>query len=73
VKRIAFKTDTELEVVTEFDEAHDCIMGTRMEVFRAGESVEVDIIDGEFNHCDLQFGDGSVAHGIFRECFTVIE
>jgi len=73
MKRIAFKKDTELFIVTEFDEAHDNIMGSKVEVFRAGEAVEVEIIDGEFNHCDLQFGDGSVAHGIFRECFTVLE
>ena len=73
MKRIAFKTDTELEIVTEFDEKHDCIMGTRMEVFRVGEPVTVDIIAGEFNYCDLQFGDGSVAHGIFRECFTELD
>lgn len=70
--KIKFKTDTELVVVTEYDEANDNIVSDGPELFKAGEICEVDLIDTEFNHCDIQFGDGSVAHGVFKECFEIL-
>jgi len=73
---ITFKSDTELEVVTNFDEATDTITGMETETFKAGEKVDAEIIDdrdekGEL-FVDLQFGDGSVAYGVQRACFDVI-
>lgn len=73
---IKFKADTELEVVTDFDEKTDTITGSETETFKAGEPVDADIIDdreekGE-QFVDLQFGDGSVAFGVQRSCFDIV-
>jgi len=73
---ISFKNDTELTLVTSFDEKTDTITGEETETFKAGEPVDADIIDenetkGEM-FVDLQFGDGSVAFGVQRECFDVL-
>ena len=73
---ISFKTDVELEVVTDFDEKADQITGQSNETFKAGQELDVQIVD-EYSikgdtYCDLQFGDGSVAFGIRRDSFTVL-
>jgi len=73
---ISFKIDTELEVVTDFDEKADQIVGQENDTFRAGEEVDVQIVE-EYQikgdtYCDLQFGDGSVAFGVRRDTFTVL-
>ena len=76
---IAFKTDTELTIVTEFDEATDNIVGEEKDVFKAGELVDAEILateilpDGKTSEfVDLQFGDGSVAFSVQRACFYVL-
>ena len=73
---ITFKNDTELCLVTDFDEATDTITGEETETFKAGEPVDADIIDETEEKAEmfvsLQFGDGSVAFGVERECFTVV-
>lgn len=74
---ITFKANTELNLVTSFDEKTDTITGEAIETFKAGEKVDADIIDdreekGEM-FVDLQFGDGSVAFGVQRDCFDIID
>ncbi len=73
---ITFKTDTELTIVTDYDEATDNITGETTETFKAGELVDADIINETEEKTEmfvaLQFGDGSVAFGVQRESFTVV-
>ncbi len=76
---IAFKKDTELIVVTEFDETTDNITGEEKDTFKAGEPVDAEILateilpDGKVSEfVDLQFGDGSVAFGVQRASFDVL-
>ena len=73
---ISFKTDTQLELVTSFDEKTDTITGEETETFKAGEPVDADIINEEETKgetfVDLQFGDGSVALGVQRDCFDIL-
>jgi len=76
---ITFKTDTELTIVTEFDEATDNIIGEEKDIFKAGELVDADILateilpDGKVSEfVDLQFGDGSMAFGVQRASFDVL-
>ncbi len=69
---IRFNQDTELTLITDYDEENDNITGEETEVFKAGEPVDAEIIawinGGEY--VDLQFGDGSVALTVQRDCFT---
>ena len=73
---IKFKKDTTLAIVTDFDEATDNILGEEIETFKAGEPVDAEIIDEIKEKTErfttLQFGDGSVALGVDRKCFTVV-
>ena len=58
-----------------FDEDMDNITDTKMEVFKGGEIIDAEIIDGNDvgETCDLQFGDGSVAYSVQRDCFIIVE
>ena len=69
---IAFKNDINLIIVDEFDEKTDSIVHESTKLFKAGQPVEVDIIPSDHHHVDLQFGNGSIALGVFREAFTVL-
>lgn len=73
---IKFKFDTQLEVVTDFDEKTDNITGVETETFKAGERVDAEIISDREEKgdvfVDLQFGEGSVAFGVQRDSFEVI-
>ena len=73
---IKFKSDTQLEVVTDFDENTDTITGIETETFKAGEKVDGEIISDREEKgdvfVDIQFGDGSVAFGVQRDCFEVV-
>jgi hypothetical protein len=73
---ITFKNDTELCIVTDYDEATDTIKGETIETFKAGEPVDADIINETEEKTEmfvsLQFADGSVAFGVQRESFTVV-
>lgn len=47
--------------------------GVKHDEFKAGEVHDVEIIDGATTDtADLQFGDGSVAHGVYRNHFKVL-
>ena len=69
---IRFRSDTTLQVVTEFDEETDNIVDEVEEHFKAGEKAEADIFSEDGEYADLQFGDGSVAVGVNKDCFEVI-
>jgi hypothetical protein len=76
---ISFKQDTELNVITEFDEATDNIFTSEISVFKAGERVDADIISSELREdgqpsefVDIQFGDGSLATGVQRASFDIL-
>lgn len=71
--KIKFLKDIELTVVDGFDEATDNITSETIESFKAGETVEVDILERKVkSYVDLQFEDGSVAFGILRNSFCEI-
>jgi hypothetical protein len=70
---IAFKQDTQLEVVISFDEKHDTIAEQAQETFKAGEPVDAEIISENGEFVDLQYGDGTVSIGVQRDSFDVID
>ena len=70
---ITFKENAELSVVVEFDEEADNIVEEQTEVFLAGEPVDAEIVDEMGDYVDLQFGDGTVALGVLRSLFEVID
>ena len=72
INMIKFKTDTELNVITDFNEETDNIEGDKMEIFKAGEPVDVEITSEDGDHVGLQFGDGSVALGVLRSSFDEV-
>lgn len=72
MKTIKFKSDTELEVISKFNEATDNIDESSNEVFKAGSTHEVTIIDGDVaDYCDIQFPNGNLVLGVYRHCFTI--
>jgi hypothetical protein len=70
---ITFKNDTELTIITEFDEENDNIAGEETELFKAGEPVDAYIISNGGEYVDLEFGSGGVALTVQRDCFTIID
>ena len=76
---IKFKQDTTLQVVEGYDEENDNITEEVEETFKKGELVSADIVsdddnsDDDSDYVDIQFGDGSVAFRIQRDCFEVVE
>jgi len=70
---IRFRTDTTLQVVTEFDEKNDNIVDEVEEHFKAGDKAEADIFSEDGDYVDLQFGDGSVALSVLRDCFETLD
>ena len=69
---IRFKEDIELTIVTDYDVTMDNIIDETTQVFKAGEDVDADIFhEDDTNYVDIQFGDGSVALSVQRECFEV--
>ena len=71
---IKFKKETTLTVVNEYDEENDNIVDENEETFKAGELVDGDICDDDSDgYVNIQFGDGGVAFGVQRKCFTVVK
>ncbi len=70
---ITFKNDTELNVVSDYDYAADMIKEPSNETFRKGEPVDAEVIEHVGAFVTLQFGDGSVAFGVRRDCFEIVE
>lgn len=70
---IVFKEDTELSIVESYDEEHDCIAEQSMEVFKAGEKVDADIVSVDGPFCDLQFARrGGLALSVYMNSFDVV-
>ena len=72
--KIKFKETAELELVVNFDEKTETGQ-FETETFKAGDIEEVDTVSINFDlgTVDIQFGDGSVAFGVPRHLFEVIE
>ena len=70
--KIRWLDEIDLTVVTDFDEKNE-IADEGFEIVEKGEVNEVDILDDSGEAVDMQFGNGSVAFGVSKECFTVIE
>jgi hypothetical protein len=68
---IAFKQDTEIQVVISFDEKHDKIAEQSVETFKQDELVDAEIIDTNGDYVDLEYGDGTVSTGVLRSSFVV--
>lgn len=71
--KIKFKDDCEFECWENYDEEKDHGESS-METFKAGEIVDIDIIDRneEANTVDIQFGDGDVALSLSCDWFEEI-
>lgn len=71
---IAFKDNTELEIIDSYNEATDNIDECHNETFKAGEPVDADIVDDDGSgYVTLQFGGGGgIATTVQKECFTVL-
>jgi len=71
--KIAFKNDTTLTVVTEYDEEADNIVDEVQEFFEAGEVFEATLIPTDMKeYVDIQFGDGSLALGVNLKSFAEV-
>ena len=75
MKSIYFKEDTELEVITEYNEATDNIADSHKTVFKAGERIpDVQILESDSPEwADIQFANGDLALTIQREYFEEVE
>ena len=70
---IKFIKDTTLTIIESFNEETDRIEEQAEETFRAGEPVDADIVSGNGELVDLQFGGGGgVAFGIPVSSFITI-
>jgi hypothetical protein len=70
---IKFKSNTELNLVTDFDEKTDTVVDKGFETFLVGEPVDAEIFNDDGSQfVDLQFADGSVALSVQRDWFEVI-
>jgi len=70
---ITFRNDTELTLVTDFDEKTDTITGDEVILCKANELIDADIVSLAGDFVDLQFGyKGGVAFGVQRACFDVV-
>ena len=68
---ISFNQDTDLTVVTEFDEETDNIVNEEVMSFKAGEPVDCMILgDENEDYIDIEFPKG-VAFGVQFDCFTI--
>jgi hypothetical protein len=68
---IKFTQDTELTIITGYDEENDNITDEITEFFKAGQCGYADIVSEDGNFVDLEFDHG-VAFGVNRDCFEVI-
>jgi len=69
---IAFKQQTTLTIVEEFNEKRDEVEVESTETFKAGEPVDADILDEDGPFVSLEFGNGGVAFAVERESFDVL-
>ena len=69
---IAFKQQTTLTIVEEFNEARDEVVAESIETFKAGERVDANILDEDGPFVSLEFGNGGVAFAVDRESFDIL-
>ena len=69
---IAFKQQTTLTVVEEFNEAKDEVVAQSQETFQANERVDAEIIEEDGPFVTLEFGNGGVAFAVERESFNLL-
>lgn len=69
---IAFKQQTTLTIVEEFNEKRDEVVEESTETFKAGERVDADILDEDGPFVSLEFGNGGVAFAVERESFDIL-
>lgn len=69
---IAFKQQTTLTVVEEFNETKDEVVADSQETFQANERVDADIIEEDGPFVTLEFGNGGVAFAVERESFNIL-
>lgn len=69
--KIKFLQDCELVVVESYDEETDTAEESN-ETFKAGEVVDVDILERRNDSTDWQFGDGSCAYVVPNELFQSV-
>jgi hypothetical protein len=70
---IAFKQQTTLTVIEEFNEKRDEVVAQSQETFQANERVDADIIEEDGPFVTLEFGNGGVAFAVERESFNVLD
>ena len=69
--KIRWLDNCEISVVNNFDESTDQDENDFIAV-KKGEIDEVDIIDDKGKTVDMQFGNGSVAYNVSKDCFEII-
>jgi hypothetical protein len=69
---IKFTRDITLHVVENFDEELDEEISGFDETFRMGEKSDADIWEKFNDIVSIQFGDGSVAFGVPKDCFETV-
>jgi hypothetical protein len=69
---IAFKQQTTLTIVEEFNEKRDEVVAESIETFKAGEPVDASIIAEDGPFVELEFGNGGVAFAVERESFDIL-
>lgn len=70
---IAFKKDIELEIIESFDESTDTLVASSIEVFKAGEQVDAEIVSEDGDFIVLQFGgSGGLSLGVQRSSFEIL-
>lgn len=70
--KLKFVKDCELEVVENYDETDD-VTDSALEIFKAGEVIDVDSENESEQYWDIQFGDGSVAFCVQKALTEVLE
>lgn len=69
--KIRFRNDTELELVTDFDEKTEHAE-TEKQAWKAGEVEECDLLEDRELEVDVQFGDGSCCYGLTKDLFDIV-
>ena len=64
--RIQWTTDVELQIMENEDVSYN-------EVVKTGEIDEIDIVGGNEQSVDIQFGNGDVAYSVNRSYFVTID
>ena len=69
---IRFRTETTLQVITEFDKENDNIVDEVETTFKQGEKVDADIYSDDGSYVDIRFADGSIATSVLKDDIEVM-